>query len=63
MAWSDWSFHKNGVIFINIIQDLIESKHVKFPNKKKWESMRTLFSLVNTLSVNMTIITNDILVS
>ena len=34
MAWSDWSFHKNGVIFINIIQDLIESKHIKFPNKK-----------------------------
>jgi hypothetical protein len=55
---------KNCVIFRNVIHNLTESKHVKFPNKN--ETMRidkNHLPLVNTLLVNMTTIANDILLS
>ena len=37
---------KNYMIFRNIIQDLIESKHIRFPNKNKIVRVgKNLFSL------------------
>jgi hypothetical protein len=55
---------KNYVIFRNVIQDLIESKHVRY--LKKNETIRideNPFPLVNMLSINMTTIVNDNLLS
>lgn len=54
----------NYVIFRNVIQDLIESKHVRFPNKNETMGIdENPFPLINTLSTNMMTIANDILLS
>ena len=54
----------NYIILKNVIESLIELKHVRFPNKNETIKIdENPFLSINTLSANMMIIANDILLS